>query len=427
MSSLIRLFGTSLENAATQPERLFKSHPQTAPVVVTKTRIDENRTATSEEPVTRAIHRRKRSATAVPSTLFALQESEEESNTDVEPPRRTLSDRERSGKKRIQTFDDSSSNDVIYSTSSSLDSTSSSESCSSTSDSTGPLSPDSSALFEEAEPVPICMLSTNERTAIIGAGSWFSEDDEDVVTDSRALSTNPLCWNSSLTTQVSLTRSTKPEIKVDVLDQLLGLEGSRRRSYPQLIKRKPVPTRLLKDISREMLMAKLVATRPVTPSLLSFTEFTSPSARRRVHTARVMRSRYGPPDSDALRRNCVERYRLLRSGVSFDAPSSPGPKPFLFPRAGDLSQLRSLDSTAFVDDWHLGYVDLSFIQKTLFAFDMRMRVGCDLWAAEEDEIYRLFGDTKEWERDWDMRWRIASWLLNQSDEEDLEEEDARSS
>jgi hypothetical protein len=82
MSSLTRLFGTSLENAAaTQPEQLFKSHRQTAPVIVNKTGNDENRTANSEEQYTDEsavlswCHRR----------CSHLQKSEEESNTDFKP------------------------------------------------------------------------------------------------------------------------------------------------------------------------------------------------------------------------------------------------------------------------------------------------------------------------------------------------------
>jgi hypothetical protein len=77
--------------------------------MVAKTRNNESRSANPEEPATRVIHRRKRSATAAPSTQLALQESEEESDVDVQPLPGTLSDRERSRKKRIQTFDDSSS------------------------------------------------------------------------------------------------------------------------------------------------------------------------------------------------------------------------------------------------------------------------------------------------------------------------------
>lgn len=121
----------------------------------------------------------------------------------------------------------------------------------------------------------------------------------------------------------------------------------------------------------------------------------------------------------------MERYRLLCSGVSPVLPPPPFAKPELFPRAGDFRKLHSPESHtgAFNDDWCLGYVDISFIQKTLFAFDMRMRIGSDMWEAEEDAFYREFGDNKEWERNWDMRWQIATLLLNQPDEEEEEDDE----
>jgi hypothetical protein len=168
------------------PQRSLSS---SSPIMVTKTRT-ALRTWKSQ------IRGQYTDESAVLSAQFALQESEEESNTGVDPLRRTLSDRERSGKKPIQTFD------VVLQTSGSIPPRLHSI-----------LHPrrnlalqlaiqqaDGSALFEEVEPVPLCILSTNERTAIIGAGSWLSKDGEEVLTNrstTYCLSSSPwLFWYS---------------------------------------------------------------------------------------------------------------------------------------------------------------------------------------------------------------------------------------
>ena len=196
------------------------------------------------------------------------------------------------------------------------------------------------------------------------------------------------------------------------------------------VKRKPVPVRTLSEISRERLLAKHIATKPYTPSLLSFTEDTTPAQRLRFHPDRFFKSRNMAPDTDALRKTSVERSRLVRVGFIFPSRSQAisdererAVNPYTFPRAGNLRHLRSVETNTWVEDWSLGYVNLGFIHKTLFAFDLRMRTGHDLWVEEEHEILASFGRNREWETDWEVRWRVASWLMHYSDDEEEEEAD----
>ncbi|CAG8546948.1 15390_t:CDS:2, partial [Acaulospora colombiana] len=138
--------------------------------------------------------------------------------------------------------------------------------------------------------------------------------------------------------------------------------------------------------SREAQLARIYETRPVTTSLLSFTDDTPMAVKRRVHPKRMWQARYGPVESDALRKESCERRRLLQSGLRFlpaFPPLSNEPNLLLFPRAGSLHQLHSPESNGSLEDYALGYVDLSFIRKSLYAFDLRMRTGTDLWSDEE--------------------------------------------
>ncbi|KAG8822517.1 hypothetical protein FRC17_009555 [Serendipita sp. 399] len=229
-------------------------------------------------------------------------------------------------------------------------------------------------------------------------------------------------------------------------------------SFDIVKKRKPPPSPSLSDIYRKSMICKLLATKPITPSLLSFTEETHCVSRRRYHPLRMFKTRYCAPESDTLRKMCLERRRLLRVGL-LDPPLSlhqhhyrhkedeygrregmgtlnrrggeggremaAAANPYVFPRSGSLHHLRSPDSTAWAEDWGLGYVDLSFIHKSLFSFDLRMRMGrCGgLWAEDEEEILASFGRNREWEHDWERRWRVASWLMNYDDDEEEEDEE----
>jgi hypothetical protein len=187
----------------------------------------------------------------------------------------------------------------------------------------------------------------------------------------------------------------------------------------------PCPiSKSLSTRSREAQLARIYETRPVTPSLLSFTDDTPRAMRRRVHLKRTWQARYGPMEPDALRKASYERSRLLRSGLRFLPAFPPMPHEqnvLLFPRAGNLHQLHSPESNGSLEDYALGYVDLSFIRKSLYAFDLRMRTGTDLWSDDEVDVHNLFGDNRQWEMDWNIRWRVAYWLLQ--DEDDDEEYD----
>ncbi|PVG01196.1 hypothetical protein CPB86DRAFT_781775 [Serendipita vermifera] len=178
--------------------------------------------------------------------------------------------------------------------------------------------------------------------------------------------------------------------------------------------------------SREAQLARIYETRPLTPSLLSFTDDTPTAIKRRVHPKRMWQARYGPIESDALRKESCERRRLLRSGLRFlpaFPPLSNEQNILLFPRAGSLHQLHSPDSNGSLEDYALGYVDFSFIRKSLYAFDLRMRTGTDLWSDDEVDMHQLFGDNRQWEMDWNIRWRVAYWLLQDEDEDEEYDED----
>jgi hypothetical protein len=272
--------------------------------------------------------------------------------------------------------------------------------------------------------IPSSGLSEEEELEVVGSDPFGKEKNETRTKEDAHLTY--IRWTIPISAPIFLPEPAKSEIKIgNVGEVILEEDAERLPPVQRSIKRKPVPTEApsLMATSREVLMSKLTVTRPTTTSLLAFTEDTSPNERRRQHPERVWRTRNATPDSDILRKSSVERRRLVRAGLLPPLPSTPRPSPpkyFLYPRAGDLRALRSDESTACAEDFYLGYVDLSFIRKTLFAFDMRMRTGSDLWGDEMEEIYRWFGREGEWEVDWDTRWKVAAWLLNQSDDEEVE-------
>jgi hypothetical protein len=315
-------------------------------------------------------------------------------------------------KRKVSPGEENTPQAIIYSTSSSVTSTSSASSDS-----------DSSSLANVSI-IPSSGLSEEEELEVVGVGAFFGEEQGGVEAKDEGQLTY-VRWAIPIPTPTFLPEPSKSEIKIEYIEKL-NEEDMTEQPPPiqQFVRRKPVPTDVpssLMSSSREALISKVAATRPITTSLLSFTEDTSPHERQRQHPERLWRTRNATPDSDILRKACIERRRLVRAGLLLPLPSTPLPSPpkyFLYPRAGDLRALRSDESTACAEDFYLSYVDLSFIRKTLFAFDMRMRTGSDLWGDEIEEIYRWFGRDGEWEVDWDTRWRVAAWLLNQSDDED---------
>ncbi|KIM30381.1 hypothetical protein M408DRAFT_327999 [Serendipita vermifera MAFF 305830] len=304
---------------------------------------------------------------------------------------------------------DSSSLDIIYSTSSSPSSSLSSE--------------DDIPSLGDISVIPSSGLSEEEELQVVGMADMFGEEESDNITSVQ--------WGTSSSNHVFFPEPSKTTLKTEKIIKLIE-ENPPEQPPPtgHALRRKPVPLEppSLMTTSREALLSKLSATRPSTPSLLSFTPDTP--AIRRQYQERARKTRNITPDSDQLRKACVERRRLVRTGLLSDSlsasDSTTSPKYFLYPRAGNLHALRSENSSACLEDYYLGYVDLSFIRKTLYAFDMRMRlgtVGTDLWSDEMEEIHRYFGREKEWEVDWDTRWKVAAWLLHPYDDEDGSEEE----
>ncbi|KAG8865868.1 hypothetical protein FRC20_009334 [Serendipita sp. 405] len=279
-------------------------------------------------------------------------------------------------------------------------------------------------------PIPSSGLSEEEELEVIGVGA----------NTRRTAATPPVFLSEPL-------RSEGTPRVVDYVLQLLNedeKEEEKEEVVPLFqVKRKPPPplpvpaTRSLCDIQRDAMISRYLATKPITPSLLSFTDDTSRIARRRFHPLRLLKTRYTVPETDALRKRCIERRRLERVGLldryslmgDMEAEvvhqrSSSSSNPYVFPRSGSLRHLRCPESNAWAEDWSLGYVDLSFIHKSLYSFDLRMRMGCvvgELWAEEEEEeILESFGRDREWEYDWECRWSVAGWLMNFDDDEEEE-------
>jgi len=323
-------------------------------------------------------------------------------------------------RRKAVSYNDPPPQKIIYSTSSSLSST-------------PPMisHPDRSSLLHVSV-IPLSGLSEEEELDVVGPRDLFDEEREMEEEEHKAteeeVHLTPLRWATSISTPVFLPEPAKSEIKVERIKK--PSEEDRIEPLPSsiehVVRRKPAPPTevvvppLLVQ-SREAQLSKIIATRPTTTSLLSFTDDTPHPPRRRRHPERSWRTRHVTSDRSLLRKSCVERRRLVRVGLLLPPPPpprAPPPKYFLYPRAGSLRALRSDDSTACAEDFYLGYVDLSFIRKTLFAFDMRMRTGGDLWAEEVEEIYHWFGREREWEVDWDTRWKVATWLLNQPEEDE---------
>ncbi|KAG8842360.1 hypothetical protein FRB91_004229 [Serendipita sp. 411] len=157
-------------------------------------------------------------------------------------------------------------------------------------------------------PIPSSGLSEAEELEVIGVGA----------NTRRTAATPPVFLSEPL-------RSEGTPRVVDYVLQLLNedeKEEEKEEVVPLLqVKRKPPPPlpvpaiRSLCDIQRDAMISRYLATKPITPSLLSFTDDTSRIARRRFHPLRLLKTRYTAQETDALRKRCIERRRLERVGL----------------------------------------------------------------------------------------------------------------
>lgn len=263
-------------------------------------------------------------------------------------------------------------------------------------------------LLDHIAPIPHSGLSEEEEWRF-GPTPFTEDEDEESTTPATFEADTPFHWNVPISSQVVY------------FDECKSTQFS-HCSEPRKTRgvyRKPVPTTSLEEISRDLMLCKVMETRPLITSLLCLTDDTPAHARYRCHNERAARTKYPSPDPDSLRRESLERRRLLKHGYTFAPQPTPlldMNKPELFPRAGDLFQLHCSTSSAIIDDWQLGNVAFYCIQKLLFSFDLRMRTRDWLWE-DEEEVFNSLGDAKEWEFDWEKRWKVAIWLLAQDTSE----------
>lgn len=341
------------------------------------------------------------------------------------PPNQALRS-ERGQKKRVKSFDENAIKEIIYSTSL-FGSPCPSEPSSVTSSPNQSTSSSGSfihePIFDNTSIIPHSGLSDEEEWRVIGSDNSIDtyDEGEDEPTEICQV-VNPVRWAFPIPKPIFMT---DPAISNKTTERKLQPIGEESLEPPsaQTPPQSQINTRDVEDFSQDVTSSKPCLNRPPIPSLLSFTDNTPPSDRHRVRPERFYRSRYGPADPDSLRKWSFERHKLERTTGFPIAMSTSNPSKenyALFPRAGNLLQLRKESHTSLFDDWCLSFVDLSVIRRSLYAFDLRMRTGSGLCWAEEEEVKQLIGRHQDWEHDWDRRWRVAS-LLFSDDEEDIEE------
>lgn len=188
------------------------------------------------------------------------------------------------------------------------------------------------------------------------------------------------------------------------------------------VRRKPVPTapRTMAQLSHDLVLSRILSSRPFTTSLLSFTNDMLPWQKLRLHRDRVPRGR-PQPEEHYMRKDILKNFHLRhRAPVSNPLDmGSPIPtymaKPFLFPRCGDLHRLHATDSTSIYSDWKMGWLPLSTLHKQLYSFDMGVRCGywdeAGLGEMDMNEEAEECLAARHWEVDWDTRFKVAEYLM----------------